>query len=219
MESPFEENKKQRAEATTYDESEFIEEVNIKGDYEKLIESIGKENFIIGVFGDIFTGKTKYSMEFAKVLANNLNKPVFFKGLEDDEVPEGFTRFENMDEVPDNVIIIYDEMGCSGNCRRSNSKENIKLVEEFKKLRHRGWVMIYIDQSSRGNDVGLYERIQVFILKEPSITQLEMERGVTKQLYERCKEYFNKEDNRPIACLFSKRYEGVINLQLKTENI
>lgn len=204
----FEDIKKE-GEVQEYDEPSFKSVYNLKGNLNGFIESLGTdEGRIISIAGGVGTGKTTTSKPIAMMLANKLNLPVFFKGLEDDKVP--FTRITSIQEVPDNAIIILDEMAETGNSRRSMSNANLELTQLFKEARHHNWFIIYIDQELITTDINLFRRIQILILKEPELFQAVTDRKEIREILQRASKQFKYEDNRPYSYVYSKKYEGMI---------
>jgi hypothetical protein len=176
-------------------------------DFEKDLESSGKIGIILGGRG---MGKSALGMRIVENVHAKTNKRIHAMGFNEEELPTWISSIKDIGEITNNSFVLLDESGINFSSRSSMSSVNKLLTELLLIARHKDVTIIFIAQNSSNIEVNVIRQADFLLLKKHSLLQLDFERKVIKELYEKIGNKFNKLDGKGATYVYSSNYEGII---------
>ncbi|MBI2632305.1 hypothetical protein HYW75_04845 [Candidatus Pacearchaeota archaeon] len=186
-----------------------------QGDFTQFNNRIDNDSLIMLVFGKRGSGKSSLGFRLLENIHSKTKRSCFVLGIEKRLLPKWIYTIENVDEAPNNSIILVDEGAISFNSRNSMKIRNKELTNLLAIARHKSLTLIFITQNTGLIDKNVLKLADTLFIKEGSLLQLEMERPEIKKFYEKAKNYFNKlEKKEKVSYVLDSDFEGVIEHEL-----
>lgn len=162
------------------------------------------------------SGKSVAGYFLLELLGREYGLPAHVFGLPADKahlLPPSITPIYDLDELPDNAIILFDEAHLSFHARRFGQSANIIMDELITISRQKGQILIFVTQESRKADRNIVASVDCIILKEPAPFQVPFERPELRVITEKALDAFKpyaKENRVKYAFVWSPEYIGIL---------
>ena len=181
----------------------------IEGDYTKWWSDFKKEPKLVIIIGSRRKGKSASAYSIGECLAQQSKRMIYSIGTESAELPNFIYNIDNVEDCPNDSILVVGEGGIESNARDSMTKKNIGVSKLMSVISHKGIWVIYVTQSSSKLDITLIRESDVIILFEPSLMMMDMDRAVIKKLYHKYNNYITKyteqiKGKKGVCILYSK---------------
>ena len=141
---------------------------SINGDFNYFLENFRDKSLVMLIIGRRGGGKTALGMKFVEV-GKILNKRSYVIGFENSKVPKWVKKANDLEEVPNNSLVLVDEAGISFSARDSMKKGNKEMANLLAIARHKNLSLIFITQNSAMLDLNVLRLADVLLFKEPSL--------------------------------------------------
>ncbi len=159
---------------------------DIKTDSEKqteFLEWIINNSCILTMIGKRGGGKTAFCCWLAEMLKGKLNI-VWHELMPNFNLPEWIKMVDNIEETPDESLIIINEAAVDYSSRSAMTKANKFLSSLLYLVRQRGLRMIFNTQISSGHDLKIHQNSDGFLIKPMQFIDTEdIEGQRTKTLF------------------------------------
>jgi hypothetical protein len=183
---------------------------SINGDFNYFLENFRDKSLVMLIIGRRGGGKTALGMKFVEV-GKILNKRSYVIGFENSKVPKWVKKANDLEEVPNNSLVLVDEAGISFSARDSMKKGNKEMANLLAIARHKNLSLIFITQNSAMLDLNVLRLADVLLFKEPSLLQSRFERKNLQDMFQKVGENFKDLDNRKnYSYVISDDFEGMI---------
>lgn len=190
----------------------------ISGSYKKWWEEFCKEAKITVILGARRTGKGVIAFSLAENLAKTNKLLVYSIGTEDSDLPNFIENIEDIDELPNDCVLVVGEGGIENNSRDSMTTKNKDLTKLLSVVSHKRIWLIYASQTSAKLEVSLLRESDNIIMLKPSLMMKEMDRPVIKKLYKEytsmIKRYTEKVRGKGVCIMYSQEWVGCCRFKL-----
>jgi len=196
--------------------SSLTEIKTVHGDISKFESHLLKKDSLIGiVLGARGSGKSAVGMKLLENFKAKTGRYVCAMGFKAGDVPDWINVVENVDQIPNNAVVLIDEGGITFSSRKSMSNANQLLSELLMIARHKSLTILFITQNSSNLEVNVLRQADFLILKPSSLLQKDFERKIVKKLYEDVADDFSAlKDNEGIAYVHSDKFRGFVSNEL-----
>ena len=195
-----------------------LERADLGGSFEDLKEAFKKESLIILICGKRGSGKSVAGFKLLEnICALNKSRNGFVIGSNPSAFPDFIKPLEDIEEAPNDSIVLVDEGALEFNARRSQGKKAVNLTKIMAIARHKDLTLIFITQQTRIIDVNCLGMSDILVFKEPSIMQEKTDRKEVKKFYEKIKYFFksfSKENRKKFAYCFGDDFRGFVGISL-----
>jgi len=194
----------------------FELENKISGDYDFLEKRLNKDSIIALIFGKRGSGKSALGFKLLENIHDKSNRKCFVLGVGQEVMPKWISPIENIEEVPDNSVVLVDEGAISFNSRESMNLNNKGIGKLMAIARHKDLTILFITQNTGMIDKNVLKLVDTLLIKQGSLLQQEMERGEVKKFYEKADKALKKldGDKRKYVYMLDSDFEGVVSVPL-----
>ena len=118
----------------------------VEGDFEGLLENFRDNSLIMIITGRRGGGKTALGMKFVEI-GKILDKKSYVIGFENSKTPRWVKKVNNLEDVPNDSLVLVDEAGISFSARESMKKANKEMANLLSIARHKNLSLIFITQN------------------------------------------------------------------------
>jgi len=188
----------------------FDVKTSSRGDFNYFLENFNDKSLIMLIIGKRGGGKTALGMKFVEI-GKILDKKSYVVGFENSKVPKWVKKASNLEDVPNNSLVLVDEAGISFSARESMKKGNKEMANLLSIARHKNLSLIFITQNSAMLDLNVLRLADVLLFKEPSLLQSRFERKNLQDMFQKVGENFKDLDNRKnYSYVISDDFEGLV---------
>ena len=206
--------KKERVQRTKLAHELFIPIQQERGEFLDFIKDFRDNSLIMLIIGRRGAGKTALGMKFVEA-GYHLKKKSYVIGFKNSKVPRWVKKVNEINEIPNNSLVLIDEAGISYSARSSMKKANKDLAELLAIARHKNLSLIFITQSSAMLDVNVLRLSDILLFKEPSLLQTRFERKGLQDLFNKVKvAYDDLEKKKEHFYIISDDFEGLVQTGL-----
>ena len=178
-----------------------------------LLMSLVPDEGLVLILGGIGSGKSALAYAIAEDKYHLTGKPVFVFGFPSEKahlLPDFIEPIYDLD-LPEKSIIILDEAYIQFHSRSSSSKVN-RFMDMFTGLvRQKEILALFITQTARKADIGIVSSAQLVLIKEPTMSQIKLDRSSLREILKDAFHEFGKVED-PHRCTFAMggRFYGMI---------
>lgn len=182
-------------------------------DYKKALKKYGLLTLILGKRG---SGKSALGMKLLSWYRHNTDRKCYGIGYTTADLPDWLEKANDLEEVPNNSVVLIDEAAILFFSRESMKSVNKTLSKIMSVARHKNLTLILITQSSAMVDLNVLRLVDILLFKEPSLLQARFERKSLQDLFEKVDSIFKDIDDEKEAhfYVFSDEYEGLVQYDL-----
>lgn len=191
---------------------EFEIKKKVAGNYEMFSKKLFEDSKIILIFGKRGSGKSALGLRTMENIQAKTKRKCYTLGIAERFLPSWIESVSTIDEAEEESIILVDEGAVSFSSRESMRKINKELSKIMAIARHKNLTIIMITQNTGMIDKNVLKLADSLLIKEGSLLQQEMERSEIKKLYEKAKEFIDKEESDKIKYfyLIDSDFEGLL---------
>ncbi len=209
-----EKTKKERIKRTKIATELFTPIKQERGEFLDFMKQFRDHSLIMLIIGRRGAGKTALGMKFIEA-GKYLKRKTYAIGFSNSKVPSFVKKVNDIDEIPNNALVLVDEAGISFSARSSMKKANKHLAELLAIARHKNLSLIFITQSSAMLDVNVLRLSDILLFKEPSLLQTRFERKGLQDMFEKVKKtYEDLENKKEHFYVISDDFEGLVKTGL-----
>lgn len=150
-------------------------------------------------------GKSALAWWLAETLRTQYRKKIAALGIPDEAqqaLPKRITHVETVEQIADMKphIIVVDEAAIVANARSAMKTANLLWLKLIAVCRHKGHLLIFINQHNRQLDVQIMMDADFILMKRPTLLHLKFCRPEFKEELQQAYELFN-----PMTALGSKK--------------
>jgi len=191
--------------------------VTLKGDFERFANRMRTSSTIIMVAGKRGSGKSALGFRILENLNAKAQRPAYVLGVHQSILPDWIRAVEDLDEVHNGGVVLVDEGAISFSSRESMNKKNKELGKLLAIARHKDLTLILVTQNTGMIDKNVLNLCDTILLKEGSLLQKKMERGVMRDIYDSADSQMAKilpEERQKHVYIFDSDFEGVCKIAL-----
>ena len=110
------------------------------------LENFRDKSLVMLIIGKRGGGKTALGMKFVEI-GKILDKKSYVIGFENSKTPKWVRKVNNLEDVPNNSLVLVDEAGISFSARESMKKANKEMANLLSIARHKNLSLIFITQN------------------------------------------------------------------------
>jgi len=130
-------------------------------------------------------------------------------GFQDAGLPAWVRCVNDVDEVPNNSVLLVDEGGILFNSREAMSDANKFLSKLLFVARHKDLCVVFISQNSANLEVNTIRQADYLLLKRPSLLQKDFERSKIKEIYDAVSKDFKElAPYKGLVYVYSDKFRG-----------
>jgi hypothetical protein len=189
----------------------------LKGDFLKFSDRIRNTSTIVLIAGRRGSGKSALGFRLLENINAKANRPSYVLGVRQAVLPNWIDSVEDLEEVHNGGVVLVDEGAISFSSRESMNKKNKELGKLLAVARHKDLTLILITQNTGMIDKNVLNLCDIILLKEGSLLQEKMERGVMKDIYKSADAEFGKlpnDERQKHVYVFDSEFEGVCKVDL-----
>jgi len=189
----------------------------LKGDFLKFADRIRNTSTIVLIAGRRGSGKSALGFRLLENINAKANRPSYVLGVRQAVLPNWIDSVEDLEEVHNGGVVLVDEGAISFSSRESMNKKNKELGKLLAVARHKDLTLILITQNTGMIDKNVLNLCDIILLKEGSLLQEKMERGVMKDIYKSADSEFAKlpqDERQKHVYVFDSEFEGVCKVEL-----
>jgi hypothetical protein len=119
---------------------------SFNGDFDYFLENFRDKSLVMLIIGKRGGGKTALGMKFVEI-GKILDKKSYVIGFENSKTPKWVRKVNNLEDVPNNSLVLVDEAGISFSARESMKKANKEMANLLSIARHKNLSLIFITQN------------------------------------------------------------------------
>ncbi|HDI12898.1 MAG: hypothetical protein DRN83_01015 [Hadesarchaea archaeon] len=186
-----------------------------KGSYVKFEMTLKKYGLIMLIVGKRGSGKSALGMQFLAWFHHIAKRRCYGIGYGSAKLPKWIRKAKNVDEIPNDSVVLIDEAAILFFSRESMTSMNKMLSKLMAIARHKNLSMILISQSSAMIEVNVLRLADVLLLKEPSMFQARFERKALQDIFRHAKKIFRElDDPTSYFYVYSDEFEGLVRYEL-----
>lgn len=153
-------------------------------DWAKDIPSKSLNTIIIGKRG---SGKTALGFHILDLHHRFSKRPLYVLRFPKQKLlPKHIKSAHSLEDAPEGSVLLIDEAGLDFNQFAFNSKEGKEVAGILKLARHKKMSIIFITQHGATLTRDVRRLVDVYLLREPSLSQRYDEISIIKRLYQNC---------------------------------
>jgi len=192
---------------------EVVEEK--KGSYAEFEKALKKYGLVMLIIGKRGSGKSALGMQFLAWFHHVAKRRCYGIGYSAAKLPKWIRKAKNIDEIPNDSVVLIDEAAILFFSRESMTSMNKMLSKLMAIARHKNLSMILISQSSAMIEVNVLRLADVLVLKEPSMLQARFERKALQDIFRATKKIFKQlTDPTRYFYVYSDEFEGLVQYKL-----
>ncbi|MBS3095798.1 hypothetical protein J4231_03900 [Candidatus Woesearchaeota archaeon] len=183
------------------------------GNFVSLEQKLQNESIIALIFGKRGSGKSALGFKLLENINSKTGRKCYVLGVQQSLMPSWINPIDDVENAPDNSVVLVDEGAISFSSRDSMSSKNKELTKILAIARHKDLTLIFITQNTGLIDKNVLKLVDILLIKEGSLLQVEMERSEIKKFYEKAHDSFKElqGDRKQYAYMIDSDFEGVIS--------
>jgi len=185
----------------------------VSGDYDEFRKILLNHSLIMLITGKRGSGKTALGMKMLEMFNRETRRKCYAIGFDGTKLPRWIKKEDDIDNTPNNSVVLVDEGGITFSSRESMRGANKALGKIMAIARHKNLTLLMITQSSAMIDLNVLRLADAVLLKEPSLMQAKFERKAIREMYEKIKPKFEElepKERKSRFYIWADEFEGMM---------